>query len=329
LRPIKTCRIVEEGVSVTSHMSVLPEQVVEHLDPKSDRTYVDGTLGRAGHAEIILDRASPNGRLIGIDRDLEALEAARVRLERFGDRVILVHGRFGEIASLLDQLGAGPVDGMLLDLGVSSPQLDVAGRGFSFSKEGPLDMRMDPSTGRTALELIDELTAPELERVLRDLGEERYAGRLSRAIKDAARRGELRTTTDLARLVARSMPRGASRHERIDPATRTFQALRIAVNDELGELDRFLEVFPDHLRAGGRCVVISFHSLEDRKVKERFRELEWTSRLPPDLAAAAGERTVPVCRVLTRKPVVPDEAETARNPRARSAKLRACEKVGP
>jgi 16S rRNA (cytosine1402-N4)-methyltransferase len=314
---------------VFSHMSVMSDEVLAHLGPATEKTYVDGTLGGAGHAERILEGSAPAGRLIGIDRDLEAIEAARVRLERFGDRVVLVHGRFGDVAQILDTLGAGPVDGILLDLGVSSPQLDAAGRGFSFTREGPLDMRMDPSSGRTALELIDEITAPELETILRELGEERYAGRLSRAIKDAARAGELRTTTDLARLVARAMPRGASRHERIDPATRTFQALRIAVNDELGELDRFLAAFPDRLRAGGRCVVISFHSLEDRKVKERFRELEWTSRLPPEIAAAVGERTVPVCRVLTKKPVVPGDAEVARNPRARSAKLRACEKVAP
>jgi 16S rRNA (cytosine1402-N4)-methyltransferase len=310
-------------------MSVMSEEMIHYLSPHTEKTFVDGTLGGGGHAERILEASSPAGRLIGIDRDLHAIEAARVRLERFGDRVILVHGRFGEIAALLGALGSGPVDGILLDLGVSSPQLDVAGRGFSFSKEGPLDMRMDTTSGRTALELIDELSAAELENILRDLGEERYAGRLSRAIKDAVRAGEIKSTTDLAKLVARSMPRGASRHERIDPATRTFQALRIAVNDELGELARFLEVFPDHLRAGGRCVVISFHSLEDRMVKERFRELEWTSRLPDDLAAAAGERTVPICRVLTKKPVVPGEAELARNPRARSAKLRACEKVAP
>jgi 16S rRNA (cytosine1402-N4)-methyltransferase len=186
---------------------------------------------------------------------------------------------------------------------------------------------MDPTRGAPASRLLAEVDVDELERILRELGEERYAKRLARAIKDAVRAGTLHTTTDLAALVARAMPRGASRHERIDPATRTFQALRIAVNDELGELDRFLQQFPDKLRPGGRCVVITFHSLEDRPVKERFRELEWTSRLPDDIAAAAGERTRPVCRVLTKKPVTAGEPELARNPRARSAKLRACEKV--
>jgi len=310
-------------------MSVMAHEVVENLAPRDGGLYVDATLGGGGHAERILDAASPTGRLVGIDRDPAALEAARTRLAGFGDRVILVHGRFGSIAAILADLGITEVDGIVLDLGVSSPQLDLAARGFSFSKEGPLDMRMDPSDGPTALELIERLSVEELADILRDLGEERYSGRLSRAIKDAVRRGELRTTTDLSQLIARSMPRGASRHERIDPATRSFQALRIAVNDELGELNRFLAVFPAVLRPGGRCVVISFHSLEDRPVKERFRDLEWTSRLPADIAAAAGERTVPICRVLSRKPVVATEDEVRRNPRARSAKLRACEKVGP
>jgi 16S rRNA (cytosine1402-N4)-methyltransferase len=307
-------------------MSVMAEEVNELLAPRPHGTYVDATLGGGGHAERILDASSPDGRLVGIDRDLDALSAARRRLERFGDRVILVHGRFGEIKAHLVALGMAEVDGILIDLGVSSPQLDVAERGFSFSREGPLDMRMDQSGGTTAAHLLEDVSVEELQRILADLGEERYAKRLARAIKEAVRGGGLKTTTQLAALVARAMP-GASRRERIDPATRTFQALRIAVNDELGELNRFLEVFPDLLRPGGRCVVISFHSLEDRPVKERFRDLEWTSRLPADLAAAVGERIVPICRTLTRKPLTAGPEELARNPRARSAKLRACEKV--
>jgi 16S rRNA (cytosine1402-N4)-methyltransferase len=310
-------------------MSVMPDEVLAYLDPRSPGVYVDATVGGGGHAERILERAAPDGRLVGIDRDPQALDAARARLDRFGERATLVHARFGELPRVLATLGTVLVDGIVADLGVSSPQLDVAERGFSFSREGPLDMRMDPTSGPPASRLLEELDVDELERILRELGEERYSRRLARAIKDAVRAGTLRTTTDLAALVARAMPRGASRHERIDPATRTFQALRIAVNDELGELERFLQVFPDHLRPGGRCVVITFHSLEDRPVKERFRELEWTSRLPDDLAAAAGERTRPVCRVLTRKPVTAGERELSGNPRARSAKLRACEKVGP
>jgi 16S rRNA (cytosine1402-N4)-methyltransferase len=314
-------------VASFSHMSVLADEVVTYLTPGPGRLYVDGTLGGGGHAERILAASAPDGRLVGVDRDPGALAAARLRLAPFGDRAILVHGRFADLREHLDALGVSQVDGILVDLGVSSPQLDVAERGFSFSKPGPLDMRMDPTRGQTAAELLADVTVEELERILFDLGEERYSRRIARAIKEAVRAGELATTTDLAALVARAMPPGASRHDRIDPATRTFQALRIAVNDELGELRRFLEIFPSLLVPGGRCVVISFHSLEDRPVKERFRELEWTSRLPPDVAVAVGERTAPICRVLTRRPVTAGEAELSRNPRARSAKLRACEKV--
>jgi len=186
---------------------------------------------------------------------------------------------------------------------------------------------MDPGQSESLATFLAVTPIDELERVIRDYGEERYAGRIARAIHDAVRAHGVATTADLAAVVARAMPPGAARRERIDPATRTFQALRIAVNDELGELERFLAFFPDLLAHGGRCVIISFHSLEDRPVKERFRELEWTSRLPDDLAAAAGERTVPICRQLTKKPVTASDAELARNPRARSAKLRACEKT--
>lgn len=306
---------------------MLADEVVRYLAPRPGGVYCDATVGGGGHAERILDASAPDGRLIGVDRDPTALEASRKRLERFGDRVTLVHGTFSELPSILEALGVLPVDGILLDLGVSSPQLDVAARGFSFSKEGPLDMRMDPTSGETAEELLRRVSVDELEQILRDYGEERYAARIARAIKDALRQGDLHTTTELAALVARAMPPGAVRRDKIDPATRTFQALRIAVNRELSELERFLEVFPRLLARGGRLVVIAFHSLEDRLVKERFRELEWTSRLPRDLAEAAGERTEPICRVLTRKPVTASEGEVRRNPRARSAKLRACEKV--
>jgi 16S rRNA (cytosine1402-N4)-methyltransferase len=188
-------------------------------------------------------------------------------------------------------------------------------------------MRMDPTRGDTAADLLRRISVEDLERVLREYGEERYSRRIARAIKDAVRDAAVDTTTQLAAIVAGAMPPGAARRERIDPATRTFQALRIAVNHELDELERFLASFPELLAPGGRCVVIAFHSLEDRPVKERFRELEWTSRLPRDLAQAAGERTEPICRQLTRKPVTPSEDEVARNPRARSAKLRAVEKA--
>jgi 16S rRNA (cytosine1402-N4)-methyltransferase len=307
-----------------AHESVLADEVTQFLAPRAGARYVDGTVGGGGHAERILEASSPDGELIGLDRDPAALAAAARRLERFGERVRLVHARFSELPAVL---AGGQVDGIVLDLGVSSPQLDAAERGFSFAKAGPLDMRMDPGQAESLATFLAVTPVDELERVIRDYGEERYSGRIARAIHDAVRSHSIASTAELAAVVAAAMPPGAARRERIDPATRTFQALRIAVNDELGELERFLAFFPDLLLPSGRCVVISFHSLEDRPVKERFRELEWTSRLPDDLAAAAGERTTPICRQLTKKPVTASDAELARNPRARSAKLRACEKT--
>jgi 16S rRNA (cytosine1402-N4)-methyltransferase len=309
-----------------AHESVLAEEVIQFLAVanRAGGRYVDGTVGGGGHAERILEASAPDGILVGLDRDPAALAAAARRLEKYGERVRLVHSRFGELPAVL---AGSQVDGIVLDLGVSSPQLDVADRGFSFAKAGPLDMRMDSTQTETLATFLAVTPTGELERVIREYGEERYAGRIARAIHEAVRAHAVASTADLAAVITRAMPAGAARRERIDPATRTFQALRIAVNDELGELARFLAFFTDLLAPGGRCVIISFHSLEDRLVKDRFRELEWTSRLPADLAAAAGERTTPICRQLTKKPVTASDAELARNPRARSAKLRACEKT--
>ncbi|RMH44043.1 MAG: 16S rRNA (cytosine(1402)-N(4))-methyltransferase RsmH [Deltaproteobacteria bacterium] len=309
------------------HETVLADEALALLAPAPGRTYVDGTVGGAGHAVRILDASGPDGRLIAVDRDPDALAAARERLAPYRERVTLVHDSFGNIADVLGRLGVDRVDGFLLDLGVSSHQLDTAERGFSFSHDGPLDMRMDPTRGDTALDLIRQLTRDELADVLRELGEERFSARIAAVIKERARAGDLATTAELAAVVTDAIPAKARRHMRIHPATRTFQALRIAVNRELEELARFLAAFPEWLAPGGRCVIISFHSLEDRLVKRRFRELESVSGLPPDLAARAGERTRPVCRRVTRKPIAPSDAEIARNPRARSARLRACEKV--
>jgi 16S rRNA (cytosine1402-N4)-methyltransferase len=309
------------------HRSVLRDEVLAHLEPRPGRRYVDGTLGGGGHSLAILEACGPDGRLIGIDRDPDALAAAQARLAPFGDRVVTVHATFGDVDRVLAELGVGQVDGFVLDLGVSSPQLDRAERGFSFSKDGPLDMRMDPTAGPTALDLIRDLPPEALATILRDFGEERYARRIAGAMKEAVREGRLGTTLDLARLVAGAIPAAEQRRSRIHPATRTFQALRIAVNGELDELTRFLAVFPALLAPGGRCVVISFHSLEDRLVKQRFRDLAWTSSLPPRLAAEAGERVAPVCVPVTRKAVFAGDAETDDNPRARSARLRACERT--
>jgi 16S rRNA (cytosine1402-N4)-methyltransferase len=310
-----------------THIPVLEAEALGFLAPRPGGIYCDGTLGGAGHAYRTLQAAQPGGRLIGIDRDPSALAAARARLVELTCHVTLVHDTFGNIAEILRELGIDAVNGFLLDVGPSSPQLDRSERGFSFSKEGPLDMRMDPTSGETALDLLRRLSREELATLLREFGEERYSKRISFLIKEQLRHGHLHTTHDLAAIVTQAIPGKAQRAGRIHPATRTFQALRIAVNRELDELARFLAAFPALLAPGGRCVIVTFHSLEDRLVKQRFRDLEQTSSLPPDLAAAAGERIHPVCRRLTRKPVVPGAREIADNPRSRSARLRACEKA--
>jgi 16S rRNA (cytosine1402-N4)-methyltransferase len=264
--------------------------------------------------------------LIAIDRDPAALAASREVLSQAGvaDRAELVHGEYGDLAAILAARGIERVDGIALDLGVSSPQLDVAERGFSFTRNGPLDMRMDPTRGPTALELIRDRSTHELGVLIADLGEERHARKIARAIHDALAAGRLATTTDLAGVIAAVIPAREQRMSKIHPATRTFQALRIAVNGELDQLERFLAGFPDWLAPGGRCAIISFHSLEDRLVKHRFRDLAWTSSLPPLHAARAGERITAVCDPITRKAIVASDPEIAANPRARSARLRAC-----
>ncbi|HEY1586928.1 MAG TPA: 16S rRNA (cytosine(1402)-N(4))-methyltransferase RsmH [Polyangia bacterium] len=304
-----------------THATVMPDETVALLAPRAGGVYCDATLGGGGHAERILRASEPDGRLIGIDRDPAALAAAGARLSPFGERVTLVHGAFGDARAMLQQLGVVPIDGFVLDLGVSSPQLDRGERGFSFRQEGPLDMRMDPTGGETAEALIRRIGVDELADILRRYGEERYAGRIARAIKEAVMDGSVTSTTELAALVARSVP---TRERHKDPATRTFQALRIAVNDELGQLERFLADFPSLVKPGGRVVVIAFHSLEDGLVKNRFRDLAKESGYPPDIAEKMG-LPPPVVKVLTRKPLEPSDEEVARNPRSRSAKLRGAE----
>ena len=285
----------------TEHLSVLKAETLAFLGPRPGGVYCDATLGRGGHAEAILDASAPDGRLYAIDRDAQAIEESRDRLSRFGARVRFLHGRFGDALSLLDAAGAPRLDGVVADLGVSSPQLEEAERGFSFRHDGPLDMRMDRSRGRTARELIADLSERELADVLYTYGEERRSRPIARSIKQAEERGELLTTGDLRRAVVRVL--GPARGG-IDPGTRTFQALRIAVNEELGELDALLAALPELLADGGVAVILSFHSLEDRAVKLAFRASE-------------------VLTSLTKKPVVAGDDEARVNPRARSAKLRA------
>jgi 16S rRNA (cytosine1402-N4)-methyltransferase len=296
-----------------AHVPVLLDEVLTWLAPRPSGRYCDATLGLGGHARAVLERSAPDGRLVGIDRDPAALEAARSALEPFGDRVTLVHARFSQAREVLERLGMVPVDGFLIDLGVSSPQLDRPERGFSFRNDGPLDMRMDPTTGETAADLLRRVDEAELADIIRTYGEERHAARVARFIVDARRAGDLDTTGKLAALVARAIPR----HEYgKNPATRTFQALRIAVNQELDELERFLSVAADCLRPGGRLCVIAFHSLEDRIVKRRLRALAGRDGGGPA-----------VLRILTKHVVQAGGEERARNPRARSAHLRAAERV--
>ncbi len=294
-------------MSAPIHLPVLVSEVVTLLRPRSGGRYLDATVGLGGHAEAILAAAGQGAELVGLDRDAEALDEARRRLGGFGARVTLHQARY----EMLDRL-VGPdarFDGILFDLGVSSFQFDEPGRGFSFSKEGPLDMRMDRSSGATAAELLRRLPERELADLIYRFGEERFARRIARAIHERRHTEPIRTTTALADLVAAAIPRSQwPRH--IHPATRTFQALRIAVNDELSGLGAALEAAADLLAPGGRAAAISFHSLEDRIVKQTWRRLQ-------------AERGM---QVVTRKPVGPTEAEVTANPRARSAKLRALER---
>jgi 16S rRNA (cytosine1402-N4)-methyltransferase len=316
---------VDQDASVWVHAPVLIREVIEGLSPRDGKVFVDGTLGGAGHTRALL--ATPGVRVIGIDRDLSALAAARDSLGPLVDRATLIHGQFGDMPQLLADLNVRQVDGILADLGVSSPQLDRADRGFSFTRAGPIDMRMDPTRGQTALDLIHDTDVESLGEVIKELGEERHGMRIARLIKDAAKEQRLHTTLDLAAVIASGIPAFEQRKSKIHPATRTFQALRIAVNAELAELERLLDAFPDLLVPGGRCAIISFHSLEDRLVKNRFRDLAWTTSLPPRLATQAGERIEAVCVPVTRKAVFAADDEVERNPRARSARLRICERT--
>jgi 16S rRNA (cytosine1402-N4)-methyltransferase len=287
------------------HTPVLLDEVMTYLNPVSGGIYADVTLGGAGHARALLERSAPDGRLIGTDRDPSALEAAQSALSEFGDRATVRKARIRELREVLDALDIDRVDGVLADLGVSSVQLDRAERGFSLANDGPIDMRMDPTEGETALELIGRFDADELANVIYEYGEERRSRRIARVLKAAHDEGTLNTTSDLRRAVHRAT---GPKRGRIDPSTRTFQALRIAVNEELQDLSDFLRAVPDVLHEGGVVAVISFHSLEDRIVKHTFRDDE---TLEP----------------LTKKPIVAGEEERARNPRSRSAKLRAARRT--
>ncbi len=306
------------------HKPVLLEECLEALAIRPGGTYLDGTLGRAGHSLEILRRLK-GGRLIGIDRDMTAIEAARERLAEYKDHVTLVHGNFCDLGEILSSLHVDKVDGMLFDLGVSSPQLDEAQRGFSYMHDAPLDMRMDTSAALDARQVVNTWSGEELRRILYEYGEERYAPQIARAIVRRREERPLETTGELVEVIRSAMPAQALR-EKQHPAKRSFQAIRIAVNGELDALAPMLRSAAEGLKPGGRLAVITFHSLEDRIVKQTMRKLATGCICPPEFPVCVCGRK-PKLKLVTRKPIVSGAAELEENPRARSAKLRVAERT--
>lgn len=306
------------------HYSVMLAECIDALNIKPDGTYVDATLGMGGHSYEIAQRLT-TGRLISIDRDVKAIERSLPRLEPFMDKITLVHGNFRELDDILNELGLDKVDGMLFDLGVSSPQLDESERGFSYMADAPLDMRMDQSDGITASDIVNTWDSDRLKRILYDFGEERYAPRIAEAIVRAREEKKIETTLELVEVIKSAMP-AAALMEKQHPAKRSFQAIRIAVNDEMEAVSEVLGTAADRLNVGGRLVVISFHSLEDRIVKNAIASKENGCTCP---------REFPICtcgfvktlKSIARKPLIPTEQEIEENPRSRSAKLRIAERV--
>ncbi len=307
-----------------THKPVLLNECLDGLNIHPDGIYVDGTLGRAGHAREIAARLI-KGRLIAIDRDKAALDAAPARFGELMDRVTLVRGNFGELPDILSRLGIAGVDGMLFDFGVSSPQLDDGSRGFSYLQDAPLDMRMDQSTLLTARDVVNSWDYEELRRILWQYGEERYSGPIAAAIVRRREERPIETTGELAELIRAAMPAKA-RREKQHPAKRSFQAIRIAVNDELGEVERLLDGVLPLLNPGGRLAVISFHSLEDRLVKAAFADWARGCTCPPDFPVCVCGKT-PRVKLVGKRPITASEEELNENPRARSAKLRIAEKL--
>ena len=307
-----------------AHKSVLLNECIEALAIKPDGIYLDGTLGGAGHSSEIVKRLK-NGRLIGVDRDQVALDAAQKRLAPYMDRVTTVHSNFCELDKILDDLGIDAVDGMLFDLGVSSPQLDDAQRGFSYMADAPLDMRMNRDDALTAFDIVNTWPKEELRRILYDYGEERYAPQISAGIVRAREIAPIETTLGLVDVIKGAMPPQALR-EKQHPAKRSFQAIRIAVNDELGSVSKLMKTAFRRLKPGGRLAVITFHSLEDRIVKSEMLQAAKGCTCPPEFpVCVCGKK--PIVRLVTRKPILSGEDELNENPRARSAKLRVAEKI--
>lgn len=308
-----------------SHVPVLLEEVMELLAPERGGIFVDGTLGGGGHAEATLTRMPQSGRLIGIDRDWDAVAAATERLRPFGERFQALHGNFFDLPALLASLDIGGVDGILFDFGVSSHQLDTAERGFSYHADAPLDMRMDRTAPLSARDVVNGYSFEQLCRILREYGEERFSSRIADRILREREKRPIETTAELSAIVCAAMP-GKSRHEQQHPARRTFQAIRIEVNGELDGLRRAVDQAHDLLNPGGRLVILTFHSLEDRIVKQAFRSYENPCTCPPKAPMCiCGKK--PTARILTKKPLTGTEQELAENPRAACAKLRAIEKI--
>ena len=310
--------------TIYAHRPVLLDECITGLNIRPDGLYLDGTFGRAGHSREIVKRLT-TGKLICVDRDQAALDAAQERLNGYLDKVTLVHGNFGDLKVLMSERGLSGFDGMLFDLGVSSPQLDDPERGFSYMNDAPLDMRMDRTDALTAQVAVNEWPQEELRRILWQYGEERYAPQIAAAIVRRRAEEPIATTLGLVDVIKSAMP-GQALREKQHPAKRSFQAIRIAVNDELGSVDRMLQATPELLATGGRLAVISFHSLEDRLVKNALVDFAKGCTCPPDFPVCVCGKQ-PIFKLISRKPIISGEAELAENPRARSAKLRVAEKL--
>ena len=309
-----------------SHVSIMAPEVIEALEPSRGGIYVDCTAGGGGHSLEIAKRLPEGSRLICLDRDDEAIEACTARLKDYADRVTIVKSNFRNIGPALDMLGVGKIDGVMWDLGVSSHQLDDGGRGFSYSKEAPLDMRMDREEAKSAYDVVNFYSEEELRRIIRDYGEERFASRIASFICEARTGKPIETTTELSEIVSRAIPAAQRMKEAQNPARRTFQAIRIEVNGELDAIEPSITEATDRLNPDGRLAVITFHSLEDRIAKETFKKLSTGCTCPPEfpICVCGGKAKV---ELMSRKPILPSEKEMEENPRSRSAKLRTARKI--
>lgn len=308
------------------HISAMPGEVIEYLSPEPGKIYVDGTLGGGGHSRAILERILPGGRLVAIDQDIDAITNAGITLSQYKESIELVHRNFDELPLILRELNIPKVDGILIDIGLSQHQLEMSGRGFSFRKDEPLDMRMDIRAEETAGDLVNSLSEKSLADIFFRFGEERFSRQIAREIVRRRSVGAIETSRQLAEIITDTIPKKVAAKQKIHPATRVFQALRIAVNKELDRLQTFLDSFADLLNPQGRLCVLSFHSLEDRLVKKKIKELSITCVCPPDFPVCNCGR-VPEVKPLTRKVVRPGDKEVEENPMARSTRLRACEKL--